>query len=210
MEPHGIWDGMTRRAKTLSRLEQASTWLTTKVGTPMSILVHTIFFVGIFALIPLGVDLDSVMLILTTVVSLEAIYLAIFIQMTVNKNTQALEGVEENIEEIQEDVEDIQEDVVELEGDVKEIGEDVEEISKDVDEIGEDVEEISKDVEELGGDIEEISEDIEELQEEEEPIDQIAATHRDGSVAADASLQKIQDQLQVIMRELQELKKNKS
>ncbi|MEK7616618.1 MAG: hypothetical protein AAB414_01025, partial [Patescibacteria group bacterium] len=39
-----------------------------------------------------------------TWLSIEAIYLAIFIQMTVNRNTQSLEEVEEDIEDIQEEV----------------------------------------------------------------------------------------------------------
>lgn len=52
-------------------------------------------------------------MILTTAVSLEAIYLAIFIQMTVNRTTESLAGVEEDIDDIQEDIDDIQEDVSE-------------------------------------------------------------------------------------------------
>lgn len=67
-----------------------------------------------------GYTLDQILLILTTAVSLEAIYLAIFIQMTVNKTTQSLEQGEEDIDEIQEDVEDIQEDVDEIQEDVDE------------------------------------------------------------------------------------------
>ena len=58
--------------------------------------------------------MDDVLLILTTAVSLEAIYLAIFIQMTVNRNTAALEAVEDDIEEIAEDVEEVQKDVDEI------------------------------------------------------------------------------------------------
>lgn len=46
------------------------------------------------------------MLILTTAVSLEAIYLAIFIQMTVNRTSESLEEVEEDIEDLQEDIEE--------------------------------------------------------------------------------------------------------
>ena len=103
-----------------SRIEKVSQWLTDSIGTNTSILFHTIFFVGIFALGFLGLSLDKILLILTTVVSLEAIYLAIFIQMSVNRASQTITEVGEEIEDIQEDVEDIQEDVEEIQEDVEE------------------------------------------------------------------------------------------
>ncbi len=78
--------------------------LTQSVGTSKSLIVHTIFFIGIFSLLLLGVSLDDILLILTTAVSLEAIYLAIFIQISVNKTTQSLEQVGDDIDDIQEDV----------------------------------------------------------------------------------------------------------
>jgi peptidoglycan hydrolase CwlO-like protein len=113
-----------------SGAERATQWL----GSTASLIFHTCLFI-VAAIIPfLGVPLDIVLLVLTTAVSLEAIYMNIFIQMTVNKNTA-------DIEEIQEDVDEIQEDI-------EEIGEDVDEIQKDVDEIQEDVQEIEKDSEE--------------------------------------------------------------
>lgn len=99
------------------------------------------FFIVIFSLPFFGFKLDTVLLVLTTVVSLEAIYLSIFIQMTVNENTKSLEEVEDDIEEISEDVEEIQQDVDEIQHDVDEIQEDVEEIQEDVDEIEKDVQE---------------------------------------------------------------------
>src|SRR3989344_5054930 len=64
---------------------------------------------------------SNILLILTTVVSLEAIYLSIFIQMSVNRHSQELEEVSEGIEEIQEDVDEIQKDVDEIQEDVEEI-----------------------------------------------------------------------------------------
>ena len=97
--------------KNMNKLEKISANMTNWIGTPYSILLHTILFMGIFVLYFFGIGIDSILLILTTVVSLEAIYLAIFIQMTVNKNTKSLEEVEEDIEEIQEDVEDLEEDL---------------------------------------------------------------------------------------------------
>lgn len=84
-------------------LEKASFKLTEWIGTPVSLIIHTLFFAGVFALRYFGVTTDYILLALTTAVSLEAIYLSIFIQMTVNRNTESLEEVEEDIEDIQED-----------------------------------------------------------------------------------------------------------
>ena len=100
-------------------MENFSKKLTRWIGSPQSILVHTVFFIGMFGLRFEGVSSSDVLLILTTVVSLEAIYLSIFIQMTVNRHAEELEEVSEDIEEIQEDVEEIQENVEEIQGDTK-------------------------------------------------------------------------------------------
>jgi uncharacterized protein YoxC len=105
------------------------------IGSLSSLVVHTLIFIGSFVIVLLGTPLEKVLLVLTTAVSLEAIYLAIFIQMTVNKNTQSLEEVEEDIDEIQEDVGEIEKDVDEIQKDVDDIQEDVDEIQKDVDDI---------------------------------------------------------------------------
>ncbi len=91
--------------------------------------------------------MDEVLLVLTTVVSLEAIYLAIFIQMSVNRHNESLEEVEKNIDEIQEDVEEITTDVDEVSKDIDEIQEDVDEIQEDVDEISKNIDEIQEDEE---------------------------------------------------------------
>ena len=92
--------------------------ITRWIGSPQSIIIHTIFFIGIFILRLWGYSSTDVLLILTTVVSLEAIYLSIFIQMTVNRHAAELEEVSEDIEEIQENVGEIQEDVEEIQEDV--------------------------------------------------------------------------------------------
>lgn len=89
--------------RNLSSLEKVSFNLIKWVGTPYSVLLHTLIFITIPALGFLGLDLRTVLLIFTTWLSVEAIYLAIFIQMTVNRNTESLEEVEEDIEDIQED-----------------------------------------------------------------------------------------------------------
>lgn len=117
--------------KKISPLDKASQKLTFWIGTPQSILVHTALFFGIFILIIFGVALDKVLLILTTAVSLEAIYLSIFIQMTVNRTTKSLAGVEKDIDDIQEDVEDLGEDVEDIQEDVDSLELNVKGISED-------------------------------------------------------------------------------
>ncbi len=129
-------------------LEKISFNATHWIGSTESLIVHTLLFIGVLSLSLLGFNFDRILLVLTTVLSFEAIYLAIFIQMTVNRNTIQLHEVGKDIEEISEDIEDIQEDVVEISEDIEEIQEDVEEISEDIEDIQEDVEEISDEGEE--------------------------------------------------------------
>jgi len=98
----------------MGKLERVTEKLTIWLGTPVSIVVHTLFFVGIFVLKIFGVSVDQILLILTTAVSLEAIYLSIFIQMSVNKTTATIAGVEKDIDDIQEDVQEISEDIEDI------------------------------------------------------------------------------------------------
>ncbi len=130
--------------KRTEKIEKFSSRATKWIGSSNSLIFHTIFFAIMAVLSIVGVDMDKVLLVLTTIVSLEAIYLSIFIQMTVNKNTADIEDIAEDVEEIAEDVEDIAEDVEGIEKDVDEIQQDVDEIQKDVDEIQEDVEDIEE------------------------------------------------------------------
>ena len=142
-------------------LEVLALKITKWTGSIWSIIAHTLLFIGAFTLVPLGIDLDRVLLVLTTVVSLEAIYLSIFIQMSVNHQARALANVEKDIDEIQEDVEEIAEDMEEIAEDVEEIAEDVEEIAEDVEEMQEDIDEIQEDVDEIQEDVEVITEEHE-------------------------------------------------
>jgi low affinity Fe/Cu permease len=97
------------------RLQRTALAVTRWVGSPQSIVAHTFVFLASFCLAWLQIlPFDRVLLILTTVVSLEAIYLAILIQMTINVHSEALEEVEQDIDEIQEDIDEIQEDVEEI------------------------------------------------------------------------------------------------
>ncbi len=112
----------------VTAIERITAW----VGSVSSLILHTIVFIGFFVLSFAGfLAWDLMFLILTTIVSLEAIYLAIFIQMTVNRQSKELAEVSEDVEDIQEDVDEIQKDVDEIQEDIDEIQEDVEEISED-------------------------------------------------------------------------------
>lgn len=116
--------------KSVNNVEKISIKVTKWVGTPWSIIIHTLLFLGIFSLKFFGFRIEDILLILTTAVSLEAIYLAIFIQMTVNRTTVSLEEAKEDIEEIAEDVEDLEENVEDISEDVEDISEDIEQIQK--------------------------------------------------------------------------------
>ena len=99
--------------------------ITRWVGSPSSIIIHSVLFLVSFAAAIFGwLSFDRMLLVLTTIVSLEAIYLAIFIQMTLNLTNQAVEEISDDVEEMQEDVAEIQEDVDELQEDVEEMSED--------------------------------------------------------------------------------------
>jgi len=106
------------------RIERTALGVTHWVGSPASVFVHTVIFVACFVAAFEGfIPFDRMLLILTTLVSLEAIYLAIFIQMSINHTTQSLEEVEKDIGEIQEDIGEMQEDVEEIQEDVEDIEE---------------------------------------------------------------------------------------
>lgn len=106
------------------KLQKTALSVTRWVGSPHSIAVHTVLFAASFAAAFSGfVSFDRMLLILTTIVSLEAIYLAIFIQMTINLQSEIIEEVEQDIEEIQDDIDEIQEDVEEMQEDVEEMSE---------------------------------------------------------------------------------------
>ncbi|MFA6408031.1 MAG: DUF1003 domain-containing protein [Candidatus Paceibacterota bacterium] len=147
----------------------------TGVGSIVSLAIHTMIFVGFFMLAFFGfVSWDVMLLVLTTIVSLEAIYLAIFIQMTVNRQAQDLADVSEDVEDIQEDLEEISQDVEDIQKDVDEIQEDVGEIQEDVEEINEEDEEAEDTenqqtvaLEQLTRDVQRVLADLEQLKKKE-------------------------------------------
>ena len=134
-------------------------YLTRWTGSIPSLIVHTILFGGAFALGFFHVaPWDSVLLVLTTLVSLEAIYLSLLIQMTVNRHSESLKEVGEDVEGIQEDIEEITEDVEGIQEDVEEMTEEdaedaelekrhlvsLEQLTKDVQRVLQDLEKFKK------------------------------------------------------------------
>ena len=154
------------------RLQHTALAITRWIGSPQSIFAHTVVFsVFIFLLLKGTFPIDILLLIFNTAISLEAIYLALFIQMTVNYTTATIEGVEQDIDEIQEDIGEMQEDVEEIQEDVDEIQEDVDELQEDVEEMSEDdiVEEAAevkqqKTLEQIHEGLQKLMQDVEKLQ----------------------------------------------
>lgn len=163
--------------KSLTPIELKATKLTRWVGSPASIIVHTIIFTLSFVAAMVGlISFDRMLLVLTTMVSLEAIYLAIFIQMTVNRQADVIAEVEQDLDEIQEDLEEIGEDMDEIQEDIEGIQEDVEEIGEDVEELQEEMDDISEDIDELDETDEEEAAEEQRKSEQKQTLDNIYET----------------------------------
>lgn len=122
------------REKNIKFLTKITDWVMWWIGSIQSLIVHSVIFLTAF-LLPVFdiVAVDKMLLVLTTVLSLEAIYLAIFIQMSVNRSQEHIEDIREDIEEIQDDIEEISEDIEEISEDIDDIQEDIEDIAEDED-----------------------------------------------------------------------------
>lgn len=154
---------MTMTPEKINKLNNKINTIIAWVGSFSSLIIHTIIFISCFLIGLIWKNWDTILLVLTTIVSLEAIYLSIFIQMSINRNTDSLEEVEKDIDEIQEDIDELQEDV-------EEIAEDVEDIQEDIDEIQEeDTQEESKEehdrrlLKDIQDNILKITEDLQQL-----------------------------------------------
>ena len=133
-------------------MQQGASGITRWIGSAASVILHTVLFIISFTLPLAGiVTFERMLLVLTTIVSLEAIYLSIFIQMSINMNNQNIEIIQEDIEELGEDIEELGDEIEELGDDIEELGDDIEEMQKDVDEIQEDVVEIQEETKEEEG-----------------------------------------------------------
>lgn len=192
-----VWDNyaaMVKKALKTTKIDNnLPIRITNWMGTTQSLIIHTVVFLGIFLLPFFGFDFDQLLLILTTAVSLEAIYLALFIQMTVNRNTQSLQDVEENIDEIQEDVEGI-------EGDFGEIQEDVEDLETNL-------QMVNRNVQELEDDVEEISEDIGQIQLDDKEDDTQEAKDRKILKNIESYLMKMTQDINSLKKDVNTLKK---
>ena len=89
------------------------------MGSTQSILAHTVILTIAFGLIPLGLNPNSVLLVMTTILSIEAIFLAIFIQRAVNKQSIRLESAIDKI--VQNVTENIEEPLDEVVAEIREI-----------------------------------------------------------------------------------------
>ena len=152
-------------AKEKRRLQDMALAITRGIGSPLSIFVHTLIFsITIGLLIANIFPLDVLLLVFNTAVSLEAIYLALFIQMTVNYTTATIEEVEQDIDEIQEDVGEIQEDIDEMQEDVEELQEDVEEMTEEESEEEASYVKEQRTLEQIHEGLQKLMQDVEKLQ----------------------------------------------
>lgn len=196
--------------RTESSIERLAIGSTRYIGSPASLVIHTIFFISVFGLQKIGFSFEKTMLVLTTVVSLEAIYLSLFIQMTVNRQARQIEEVSEDIDDIQEDVEGISKDVDDIQEDVDDIQEDVQEISKDIDEMLEDVDSIQEHTEEINADMEGIHEHIEHIKENVEDLSEELDREDFEETIDDNKVSKIEHVLEELLAEVKALKKDKT
>lgn len=82
----------------MERIETLAEKVAKWTGSVWSIIMHTAMFIGAFTISFFGVALNSILLIVTTIVSLEAIYLSIFIQMTSNKHDKSIKEIHKRMD----------------------------------------------------------------------------------------------------------------
>jgi hypothetical protein len=140
-----------KQQQKLGLLDSLTNKATAWIGSTSSIIFHTIFFMVIFILVLFGITLDTVLLILTTVVSLEAIYLAIFIQRSVTQQQVVIASEFDELEEaISEDIDETEKALrLDLDDTEAEISKDIDETEKALrDDLDDTEAEISKDIDE--------------------------------------------------------------
>lgn len=134
------------------------------IGSVQSLVVHTVIYACVFALGFMQVfEWEIILLVFTTIISMEAIYLSLFIQITVNRHQKELEEVSEDVEDIQEDIQEISEDVEGLGSDVEEIQEDIEELTEEEESDEERKKKQMVSLEQLTSDIQRVLKDLETL-----------------------------------------------
>jgi hypothetical protein len=126
------------KQKTIEQIERISISAMGWIGSITSLIYHTVIFGLFFVLYFLGVP---VLLLFATLLSIEAIYLTIFLQMSVNLQSKKLQSVAKEVKDMQEDMVEIQENVVDIQENVEDIQENVEDIQENVEEIQKDEDE---------------------------------------------------------------------
>ena len=86
--------------------EKLSFKLAKLIGSPLSLLLHTIVFAGFLFFRYIGVINNAVLLILAAAACLEAIYMVIFVQMITKNNTKTLGEIQKKMETMQQEEED--------------------------------------------------------------------------------------------------------
>lgn len=94
---------MIKTVSNIGLFEKISIRLTRLIGSPISLIFHTIAFGAFFILRKNGFITDSAFLLLTAAICLEAMYMVIFVQMIVARTAKNLMSAEETITRIQEE-----------------------------------------------------------------------------------------------------------
>jgi hypothetical protein len=84
--------------------------ITKIISNPQSILYHSLFFILIFVLTLFDISFNDVMLILTTIVSLEAIYLSLLILLIQHYHEQKLDNHSQKLDNLSTSLKDTIED----------------------------------------------------------------------------------------------------
>ncbi len=114
-------------------VDKFSDRITHWVGSTTSLVLHTLFFGLAFAAHWLFAwPFDLILLVLTTIVSLEAIYLALFIQRSVNQQALRLHYVEENLDDIEESIDEVERNLDEVEEAIDDVEESLTETEGDI------------------------------------------------------------------------------
>ena len=106
--------------ETLSLDEKVADYVVRKIGSPGSIFLHTVLFIAFFVTAAAGFwSWTDMLLVLTTIVSLEAIYIGLFMQNSITRSAdrdrhQADADFSTNVE-AKADIEELQNAFVRLE-----------------------------------------------------------------------------------------------
>ncbi len=102
----------------MAKIENFLLKIPDQLGSTSSIILHTCCIFASFLLVFMGVSINDILLSVTTVLSIEAIYLSLFIQLSVNKAGTSLKTVTDNTNEIIQEIDLISEDVDDMQEDI--------------------------------------------------------------------------------------------